>query len=217
MVPGIYQYELARFFGFKKHQILFPQYSADVNLFNGFYHQRKAVLKDKKDILFVGRLDKIKGIRYLTDAFLELDATGQFDLNLIIIGSGPEKINIPVHPRIRQYDFLDQKIIVSMLENVRFFCLPSLKEPWGVVLHEFAAAGMPIVATNICGAATAFVKPYYNGLLIMPAQTNSLKKAMLYMASLDKKRLEEMGTRSYELSRQITPAMWSSTLLGIIS
>ena len=217
MVPGIYQYEYARFLGFSREQILFPQYCADVSLFNNYYHNRPDSKLPKKNILFVGRLNKIKGINFLIEAFLELVENEKFDLNLVLVGNGAEKKNIPVHPRIIQHDFLDQVSIIGLLNEVRFFCLPSIKEPWGVVLHEFTAAGMPIVTTDVCGAATAFVKHYYNGLIIKPAEKNSLKNAMQFMASLNEEKLEEMETRSYELSKQITPAMWSGTILSVIS
>lgn len=217
MVPGIYQYEYARFIGFSRQQILFPQYCADVTLFNNYYQNRPQSISEKKNILFVGRLNKVKGIHLLVEVFLELVENKDFQLNLVIVGNGPEKNNMPVHSRIKQYDFLDQSKIVNLLNNVRFFCLPSTKEPWGVVLHEFAAAGMPMVATDICGAATAFVKNYYNGLIIKSGDKISIKNAIQYMAALSSDDLEEMGARSYELSRQIMPSMWASTILTIIN
>lgn len=39
MVPGIYQYEFMRYLGYKRSQILFPQYCADTRLFRQYYEQ----------------------------------------------------------------------------------------------------------------------------------------------------------------------------------
>ena len=43
------------------------------------------------------------------------------------------------------------------------FVLPSIYEPWALVLQEFAAAGLPILCSSICGASPHFVINNYNG------------------------------------------------------
>lgn len=212
MVPGLYQYEYARHLGFGRNQILFPQYCADTTLFHSYYENKREKGIAKNTILFVGRLNKIKGISFLINAFLETLQEGESDLKLVIVGNGPERNSIPEHEKIVVHSFLDQSEIIKLLPEVRFFCLPSVAEPWGVVIHEFAAAGLPIVTTNIVGAATAFVKNQYNGILIKPGSKASLKEAIQFMVTLSESEITLMGRRSHELSYQITPELWATTI-----
>jgi len=43
-----------------------------------------------------------------------------------------------------------------MLENSGCFILPSRYEPWALVIHEAACAGLPIICTNVCGTVDHF-------------------------------------------------------------
>lgn len=216
MVPGIYQYEFMRYIGYNRKQILFPQYCADTRLFRQYYEQHNNCHPQKKYILFVGRLNVIKGLDILIDAFQELKKENSLSLKLLIIGNGPLKDSIPDDKDIEVHGFMEQKDIISRLPAVKFFCLPSINEPWGLVVHEFAAAGLPIITTNICGAATAFVKHNYNGILVPPSDKKRLKEAILKLNKLSEKELDVFGNRSYELSKQISPELWTCVIKSVI-
>lgn len=217
MVPGLYQYEYMRYLGFKREQILFPQYCADTDLFNHYYYENKnAIPKKKQYILFVGRLDTVKGLDILMDAFVELKNESYIDLNLMIIGNGPLANTIPKRSDIIHHSFLEQENIIKLLPEVAFFCLPSRREPWGLVIHELAAAGIPIIATTICGASAAFVKNGYNGILIKTCDKQLLKNAIVQMHNLSVAELSLYGERSFHLSTQITPALWTATIKSIL-
>lgn len=215
-VPGLFQYEYMRFLGFKRAQILFPQYCADVKLFNASYQHNKLSGENNEYILFVGRFNTVKGIHILIQAYEELVDDKLIDLKLLLIGNGPFADKIPLRDNIIVRNFSSQEELVSILGKVKFFCLPSIQEPWGLVIHEFAAAGLPIITTTVCGAASAFVKQGYNGYLIPPNSIPALKEAILKMNSLPSEELKIFSTRSYILSRQITPEMWTSSILSII-
>ena len=218
MVPGLYQYEYMRYLGFKREQILFPQYCADTDLFNDYYYKNKNLIPKKKQyILFVGRLDTVKGLDILMDAFVELKNESLIDLNLMIIGNGPLANTIPKRSDIIHHSFLEQENIIKLLQEVAFFCLPSRREPWGLVIHELAAAGIPIIATTICGASAAFVKNGYNGILIQTCDKQLLKNAMVQMHNLSVAELSLYGERSFHLSTQITPALWTATIKSILN
>lgn len=84
------------------------------------------------------------------------------------------------------------------------------------MIHEFAAAGLPIITTEVCGAATAFVKHNYNGIIIPPADKLKLKEAILKMDGLSEAELSVFGKRSYELSKQISPELWTCVIKSVI-
>ncbi|MFV8465648.1 glycosyltransferase [Flavobacterium sp. LB1P62] len=213
LVPGIFQYEYQRLLGFKREKILFPQYCADTLLFEQAYNNSTT---DKKGILFLGRLHTVKGIDMLIKVHKELFDSNKISDKLIIIGDGPLKDSLELTTEhIVYYPFMSQNEILSIMSNVKYFCLPSNSEPWGVVIHEAAAAGLPIVTTTNCGAATAFVKQGYNGYFFEPGNALKLKEILLKMNGKNQQEIHNMGKRSFELSKQIHPEMWSDVLLNL--
>jgi len=218
MVPGLYQYEYVRYLGFKKEQILFSLYCADTEIFNDFYVSKKEkVSKIKKYILFVGRLSEIKGLDVLIETFCELKSEKKLDLDLMIIGNGLLANIIPERNDIIRFPFMSQEELIKHLPEVKFFCLPSRKEPWGLVIHEFASAGMPIITTAVCGSSTAFVKNGYNGYIINSCDKKLLKNAILKMNSLSNDEIEQFSERSYNLSKQIAPELWTASVTSILT
>ena len=107
----------------------------------------------------------------------------------------------------------------ELAENIKeagIFCLPSYKEAWGVVIHEYAAAGLPLITSDRCGASTAFLRNGYNGYTFRTGDLGELKKVLLLMMNKTSSELLEMGQRSNELSKQITEKIWAETLNTII-
>jgi len=56
---------------------------------------------------------------------------------------------------------------------------PSAHEPWGLIINEAVASGMPVIATNVTGAAIDLVCDRVNGLLVRPGSVDELAEAML--------------------------------------
>lgn len=216
-VPGQMQYEFCRKLGFKKENIIFPQYTADVILFENEY---KNTINSRtfNCILFVGRLEKIKGIDLLIKVHKELYESNIISEKLIVIGNGSleNKLNFN-YTGIEYHSFMSQTEIVTLLHKIKYFCLPSLHEPWGVVVHEAAAAGLPIVTTNICGAATSFVVNDKNGYIVEPNSESDLKNTLIKMSKKSDYQINQMGNLSYSFSKKITPNMWGNSLIALLN
>ncbi len=115
--------------------------------------------KDKpKMILYVGRLEPRKGVRYLVSAFAEL-AKNRPDARLLIAGTGPDEARLRRQvdelgvPRVT-FDarFVPEKIKIKYLHEADLFCSPArYGEAFGVVLLEALAADTPIVAGDNIG------------------------------------------------------------------
>ena len=58
--------------------------------------------------------------------------------------------------------------LVRVIKNVGFFVLPSNFEPWGVVVHEFCAAGLPMLLSETVGSSSSFLINGHNGFLFKP-------------------------------------------------
>lgn len=106
----------------------------------------------RKTILYVGRLEKRKGVRYLLRAYQEL-AERHGDIQLYIAGVGSEEqslrnfIELNDIPRITFLGFISEAEKIKLLHQADVFCAPShYGEGFGIVLLEAMAAGCPLVA-----------------------------------------------------------------------
>lgn len=130
---------------------------------NGVNLKQYKPLKQKRDpnsVLFVGRLEKRKGVYELLDAFLELKKLNP-KARLDIVGGGP--LWKRLHDRVEELELEDVKFhgFVQGPEKRRLmsrcgvFTSPALYgESFGIVLVEAMAMGAPVVAGNNPGYAT---------------------------------------------------------------
>lgn len=213
LVAGMWQYEYARRLGFKKNNILTHVYSADVDVFGGVDVQIKAK-QYPKNMLFVGRFSKEKGLENLIEAWESIPFKNGWTLTLI--GNGPMKESIPKKDDIIVKDFMDQKDLVIEMQNSGCFVLPSLFEPWALVLHEAAAAGLPILASERCGAVPYFVLEGYNGFLFDPTLTPKIKSRIEKFITLTTDEMLIMSENSRALSSRINPKIVASAIVSVI-
>lgn len=217
MVAGIWQYEYVRRLGYARNRIVFDAYSCDVEQFESAYEQRKQRgFPNGKKILFVGRFTEIKGIMMLAEVFQQLRKDGFSEWRLMIIGNGPLETQLRQMEGIEVIPFSGQNEMASRMTDVSFFCLPSFVEPWGVVIHEMAVAGIPLVVSDVCGASTVFVKKGYNGVLCKSQNANALKRALSDMMKLNDEERIAMCYHSHTLGHLINPTSWSYNLLSIL-
>lgn len=110
-----------------------------------------------KKILYIGRLEKRKGLKYLLDAFKLLSDKDK-TYKLIIAGDGPDREKLEFYTKkeqIRNVKFLgyiDEKTKLKLLGESDIFCSPALYgESFGIVLLEAMATGCVVVAGNNSG------------------------------------------------------------------
>lgn len=215
-IPGLPQYEYARRLGFDPRRILTGLYSADTEAFlaNDSPTDHNAKIKN---LLFVGNMWRDKGVVELVEAFAEL-APAFSDWSLVLAGDGPlAERYTGVSARITVTGFIQPKVLAQHLSAAAAFCLPSHHDAWAVAIHEAACRGLPIVATDVCGAVSAFVHEGFNGFLCRPQDKAGLKAALHRLMSLPPHVRLEFGRRSLQLARQITPDLWASKVCMLLS
>lgn len=211
-VAGPYQYEFARRLGFEKNDILHDFYSADVELFSKYNIQSQD--RFNKKFLFVGRFEPVKGIDLLIKAWNAIADKDGWDLTLI--GNGSLNDLLKDTPGITIRDFMQPEVLAKEISNYGCFILPSVYEPYGVVLHEFAVAGMPIIASDTCGASPIFVRDGLNGFQFKTGNHLDLQLKMEKIIGMSQVELKKMSSQATQRGNHITPQSSAASLISAL-
>lgn len=216
LVAGMRQYEYAHRLGFEPGKILSPMYSADVMLFEQVDIEIKTTAYPKQ-LLYVGRLAKEKNVLALLQAWRSIsDHKGW---NLRIVGDGPLKAELLEQSisseNISFRPFVNQPELIKEMQASGCFILPSIFEPWALVIHEAASAGLPILCTNACGASDQFVISSYNGF-IFSHSVDEIKVGIERLFNLKVSELIQFSENSRALSKRISPEIVASAILSTI-
>ena len=173
----------------------------------------------KLNILFLGRLEKRKGVKYLLRAFAQVRAHMP-ETRLLIVG--PEtRLRRGYERWVREHRVPDVVFagFVPVEEVPRFYatadicCFPATGfESQGIVLLEAMAAGRPIVAGNIEGYASVLTHGV-EGLLVLPEDSEGLADALLQLLR-DPDLRWQMGQRGRQCAQQYS---WSQVSQRVLS
>lgn len=207
-VPGEPQASYGRKLGFADSHISTGIYCADTAVFKT--HFQTQVENSPKRFIFIGRYLPFKGIVELWSAFKRIrDEFPDWELNCL--GTGDMWDQRVVSPGINHAGFVQPKDLVGWLKQSGVFVLPSHREPWGVVVHELAEAGFPLICSDAVGAASMFLEENKNGFIFKGGNEQSLYEAMRKMVLLSPEQRREMGAKSNELAEKLTTSDWVKT------
>lgn len=185
-VNGAAAKKYARWLGFAEKKIYLGSIATDIERFKRH--------TGGGGFMYAGRNAPEKGLDVLRRAYdLYRAKGGKWKLN-IVSGISPQEI-------YRHYEKSD------------CFILPSLWEPWGVVLVEAAASGLPIICTNKCGARLEVVKE--NGLVVKPNSAYELAKAMLAIENMTEQERVAMGAKGKLLAEKYSCSEWCNRVIKI--
>lgn len=139
-----------------------------------------------QELLFVGRLAPVKGLRVLLPA-LEAARETHPDLRLTIVGDGEDRAHLerlaaPLGEAVQFTGYLSQEEVAERLAGVDAFVLPSFAEGLPVVLMEALAAGKPAIAPRVAGVAE-LIEDGRTGYLFHAGDVAGLRSALEHLAS----------------------------------
>lgn len=214
-VPGSRSATFARRLGFRESKLLTGLYSCDWDSFHsiGSWRLRQSIeVGWPRRFLFTGRLSSEKGIRDLLCAYEKYYHSTKYPWELWCVGDGSMKSELESIDGIKLFGFVQPEDYQMLLKEVGVFILPSHFEPWGLVIHEAMASGLPVVCTKECGAAIELIEEHQNGNLIEVGDTDHLAKILLAFSE-NPEKAKIMGERSKISSNKYTPLKWSNGLL----
>jgi len=209
-LPGERQAVFARRLGFGDDRILWGFYTCDHPLFSAIGGHGRAGLAPA--FVFAGRLVAAKGADVLAEAYRRYRSTAADPWPLILCGTGPLAGAFAGLDGVDALGFVQPEEIPAVFARSGCLVLPSRFEPWGVVIHEAASAGLAVVCSTACGASTRLVLDGYNGAVVGVGDPAALAAAMSWVAAAGTDGAA-LSRRSTELARQFTPARWAEYLL----
>lgn len=213
-VPGERQAVFAQKLGFTPDRILRGVYSCDHSHFASAYHARQPEADLPNSFIFIGRFIPTKGIETLVAAYTKYRSAVKKPWPLHCYGVGPLASLLAATPGITVQGFCQPAELPNALAQAGCLVLPSYYEPWGVVVHEATAAGLPVICSSSCGSSVHLVQDGYNGYIVNRADALHLAETLQRFSDLTEKQRKAMNEGSYRQSLQYSPQLWASNLLN---
>lgn len=154
-------------------------------------------------ILFASKLLARKRCLDLVEAYLQLRLRTGLPPYLLIVGDGEERGRIEARARqsgaggIHLLGFRNQSELPRYYDLCDVFVLPSIHEPWGLVVNEVMNAGRAVIVSDQVGCQPDLVCDGENGCVFpaqnIPALTDALERTLR-----DPAVWRRMGARSLE-------------------
>lgn len=164
--------------------------------------KKLSISSESKVVLFVAKLIKRKRAIDLVSA-MELVHNKHPHAELIIVGSGQEedvlrKFVLVKQAHVRFLGFKNQSELPEIYAASDIFVLPAESEPWGLVVNEAMAAGLPIIVTDDVGAAPDLVEGKNTGFVYPVGDICKLAEAIDKLLS-SPEQASLMGTNAKKL------------------
>ena len=188
----------------------------DDKFFSGYLRKQspatlEPVNNKKKVILYVGRLEPVKGVRYLVQAVRILIDKDLRNIKLLIVGDGSEKRYL--EELVKKLGLEDYIVFVGRVPHDKIpeymasadlFVLPSLSEGFPIVTVEVMVMGLPIIASRV-GGLPWIIRDGENGFLVEPRNPRDIAEKITLLltnddlrAYMSKRNIEEATKYSWK-------------------
>lgn len=135
---------------------------------------------------------------------------------LVLAGDGPELgelrslvESLGLVSEVVFVGFRDYRELPAFYQRAEWFVLPSTSEPWGLVVNEALASGLPVLVSVRCGCATELVREGHNGWTFDPYSVGSIAD-VLVRAHLSSDQKVQMRLHSLDAVEQYGPEAFAT-------
>jgi glycosyltransferase involved in cell wall biosynthesis len=163
---------------------------------------------------YVGRLWSGKGLDHLLDAFGALQRENAHNVSLVLVGDGTDEARL----RKRCADeglgavvfagFRDGDALLRLYAAVDVFVFPTLGDPFGMVVLEAMACGLPVLSTSAAGEIADRIDQGVNGFVVPPGDAEALRTPMELLAG-DESLRRRMGQAATAKVAGQLPHLWA--------
>lgn len=216
VVPGSSSRQYVQQFASPEQKIFLARNAVDTALFESKQQDAQSRVErvrgelglPSRYFLFVGRMVRSKGVVDLMGAYVALPAEVRSEISLVFSGDGPmraelESLAREIYPGSVYFaGFIQRDDLASYYALAECLVMPTHSDPWGLVVNEAMACGLPVICTNVAGCAADLVLE--NGIVVEPGNTQQLRDAMLAIAR-DSELRQSMSRESTRLIREYSP------------
>lgn len=197
---------------------------------NGFFNTQATRLRSTHDkpaglpeqyFLYVGRLSREKNVDGLLDAWRGYRSAGG-TWGLVLVGSGAAEgelrraasesgfgsdVHFAGHKGVSE--------LPSYYARAGCFVLPSMREPWGLVVNEALASSLPVIVSSRCGCAEDLVHSGANGFVFDPHDGTQLEVVLRRIQDASAEERAQMGECSWQIIQRFSPALFGEQIAKI--
>jgi 1,2-diacylglycerol 3-alpha-glucosyltransferase len=168
--------------------------------------------------LYVGRFSPEKNLLRLLEAYGLYRASCSAGWSLVLVGDGPQRCELERFVSRNGLEGVSFKRFAHIEELPAYyalagcFVLPSTVDPWGLVVNEAMACGLPVIVSKLCGCVPELVHEGKNGFHCNPHETGAIAMLLGRMAALETDSLQHMGEISRKIVSEFTPGIWANNL-----
>ncbi len=198
--------------GINKNKMLVKRNCVDNKALKEIYLEKISERNDRqkelnlcfKNFIFVGRLIEYKNLFHFLEAFNTAINKSVNKWGVIILGDGEQKNELKQYvleknmPNISFQNGVSWQQVPEYLALSDVLVLPSYSEPWGLVVNEAMACGLPVIVSEKCGCAIDLVKNEENGFTFSPYNYEQLTNLLLKFMN-EEVDLKRMGNVSEQI------------------
>ena len=207
VVPGTSSSEYLQSFGVRPKKIFTAPNAVDNERFRCIAAEgrrnpetiRREFGLPSRYFLFCGRLVKEKGVFDLLDAYRGLDRSVRETTGLVFVGDGPAAYTLQLAAggleSVHFLGFRQRDELARIMALAAALVFPTHTDPWGLVVNEAMACGLPVVVTQVAGCSADLVRHGWNGLVVKPHDRDELIRALESLIG-DQEATVQMGHNS---------------------
>ena len=216
--------------GVAPDKILLRRNAVDNNTLHSVYERALLTRNDRQQALglrpanfiFVGRLIEFKNLPTLLAAFAEalVQSPNAANWGLLLLGDGIERNALTA--QVQTLSLTDAVTFLpgrpwyevpELLALSDVLVLPSRSEPWGLVVNEAMACGLPVIVSDRCGCVPDLVHDGGNGFIFDPDQPHQLSRLLLRFMNKEVNR-EEISNEAKRLIAPYSPEAVAQEMLN---
>lgn len=209
---GTLNAEYYRHYGVSERKMFLTPYSVNNEFFSRKYKElqgrqnelkgKNGIVPERPLILYAAKMIPRKRAMDLLKAYELMQ--NKIKAALVFVGDGEERGNLELYTKEHKLEnvyfvgFKNHTELPEFFSIGDVFVLPSTDEPWGMVINDAMNYSLPIITTDMVGAAPDLVKHGENGFIYPVGNVKKLADYLLMLLH-DADLREKMGKRSLEI------------------
>jgi 1,2-diacylglycerol 3-alpha-glucosyltransferase len=173
-------------------------------------------------LLYVGRFVRAKGVLDLLTAYAKLPEGTRREVGLVLAGGGDAFDELVRRSREIQPGtvvfpgFLQRDQLPAFYTLAEALVFPTHSDPWGLVVNEAMACGLPVIVSDVAGCVADLVRDGENGRVVRAGDPEGLSRAMEQLLNA-RELAKQMGHSCLEISSRFTPQAWAEGVVRALA